>query len=294
MKKFIAFVLFLAVAVIVVPWLHPAKAEQVDVYQDNQLVKSVVFKIGVPEYVVNGQTPGTKMDVAPFVENDRTFVPVRFLGNALGISNDNITWDNNTQTATIKGTKATLQMTIGKAQVVSNGQAKVIDVAPILKSDRTFLPARYVAEGLGYQVIWDEVTQTVVCWPAGEDKPDVSAVVDYLVEKNHETQTTTDYTDINGYRVPLETDLYIPESTTVDMSLLVLLYKPLDKQYQDLNTMLNSKFDSETVDEIIEYVKQKKDWKQGLQRKKWTTNGYTIDVVSGAGDDGIQVLVKKQ
>lgn len=51
MKKFIALILFLALAVIFVPWLHPAGADNqsvVDVYQNNLLVKSVVFKIGVP------------------------------------------------------------------------------------------------------------------------------------------------------------------------------------------------------------------------------------------------------
>lgn len=185
MRKFIALIVFLSMAVIFIPWLHPAGAADqstVNVYQNNQLVKSVVFKIGVPYYVADGQTPGVKMDVAPFIQNDRTFVPVRFLGNALGVDNSNITWDNNTQTAMLKG-NATLQMTIGKGQVVSNGQAKAIDVAPVLTKDRTFLPARYVAEGMGYQVGWDEATQTVVCWPAGQPKPDVSAVVNYLNSK---------------------------------------------------------------------------------------------------------------
>ncbi|MCL6478336.1 MAG: copper amine oxidase N-terminal domain-containing protein, partial [Peptococcaceae bacterium] len=65
----------------------PAMADQVNVYENQKLLKSVVFKIGTPYYVVNGQKPGVKMDVAPFIENDRTFVPVRFLGNALGVDN---------------------------------------------------------------------------------------------------------------------------------------------------------------------------------------------------------------
>ena len=162
----LAFALVLALAL-------PAMAEQVNVYENNQLVKSVVFKIGVSEYVVDGQTPGVKMDVAPFIESDRTFVPVRFLGNALGVTDSNIAWDNNTKTATLQD-NATLSMTIGQARITSDGKTKPIDVAPLLKSDRTFLPARFVAEGLGYQVDWDEATQTVVCWPAGQEKPDVS------------------------------------------------------------------------------------------------------------------------
>lgn len=197
MKRFIALIVVLALAVILIPGLNPAKADQVDVYQDNQLVKSVVFKIGVPYYVVDGQTSGVKIDAAPFIENDRTFVPVRFLGNALGVTDSDITWDNNTKTATLKG-NATLSMTIGQAAVVSNGQTKAIDVAPVLKSDRTFLPARYVAEGLGYEVAWDEATQTVVCWPAGQEKPDVSAAVEYLQQQPVQQPVQEIYYDPTG------------------------------------------------------------------------------------------------
>lgn len=180
MKKFIALVGVL-VLVLLATWLPAGAADQnvVNVYQNNQLVKSVVFKIGVPEYVVNGQTPGVKMDVAPFIQDGRTFVPIRFLGNALGVTDQNIAWDIASQTATLKSS-ATLQMTIGQAQVVSNGLVQAIDVAPVLANGRTFLPGRYVAEGLGYQVQWDAATQTVVCWPAGQPEPDVSGAVSYL------------------------------------------------------------------------------------------------------------------
>lgn len=186
MKRFLALIIFLAMAVILVPWLHPARAadQKVDVYENQKLVKSVVFKIGVPYYVVDGKTPGVKMDVAPFIQNNRTFVPVRFLGNALGVTNDNIAWDNGTQTATLKGAKATLSMTIGKPEVLSNGSARAIDVAPMLVDPgRTMLPARFVAEGLGYEVGWDEATQTVICWPQGQPKPDVTAAKQYLIEQ---------------------------------------------------------------------------------------------------------------
>ncbi len=56
----LTFALVLALAV-------PALADQVNVYENSKLVKSVVIKIGVPYYVVNDQTPGVKMDVALFI-----------------------------------------------------------------------------------------------------------------------------------------------------------------------------------------------------------------------------------
>ena len=37
-----------------------------------------------------------------------------------------------------------------------------MDTAPIIKGDRTYLPARYVAEYFGYTVGWDGSTNTVI------------------------------------------------------------------------------------------------------------------------------------
>jgi len=301
-RKFIAIVILLAVVVILVPWLHPARAEQVDVYNNNQLVKSVVFKIGVPYYVVNSQTPGVKMDVAPFIQNDRTFVPVRYLGNALGLTNDNITWDNSTQTATLKG-KATLQLTIGQAQVVSNGQVKAIDVAPMLiDPGRTMLPARFVAEGLGYQVDWDEATQTVVCWPVGQPKPDVSAAVSYLNGQAVQQPVQGEmYTTKAGYQIPKETKLAIPQyindfgpgdPNRCELGFGIDLTKgDLESQWSHAAYILSQKIDSRTVEEVMAYVKQKTGFKQELSYKTWESNGKKIGVISNWGSRGVQITV---
>ncbi len=297
MKKFFAFVILMALAVIFVPWLHnTARADQVDVYQNSQLVKSVVFKIGVPYYVVDGQTPGVKMDVAPFIENDRTYVPVRFLGNALGVSDSNIDWDNGTQTATLKG-NATLQMTVGKAQVTSDGKTKDIDVAPMLVNPgRTMLPARWVAEGLGYQVGWDEATQTVVCWPAGQAKPDVSAAVDYLTKQE---QPVVQGNTVNGYVVPANTDLYIsPVDKYGDPDGYIVFNIDikegnLQQQYADAQSILSQTVDAETVDAVISYAKQAsvrdKDNRLPPIKTFYSPNGMAVRVAGGDISVVIQV-----
>lgn len=310
MRKFFAFIIFLALAVIFIPWLHPAGATDqgttVDVYdQQKNLVKSVVFRIGVPYYVVNDQTPGTEIDVAPFIESDRTFVPVRFLGNALGVDDSNIAWDNPTQTAILKG-NATLQMTIGQARITSDGQAKDIDVAPLLRSDRTFLPARYVAEGLGYQVEWDEATQIVVCWPAGQPKPDVSGAVAYLTEfvEQQPQQPVVEgetFTTRAGYQIPKETNLAIPQylnelgpgdPNNCEMNFNIDLTKgDLESQWADAAAILSQKIDSQTVDEIIAYVKQKTERNKELEYKRWETGDKKIGVGSSWGSYGIQITV---
>lgn len=261
---------------------------QVNVYDKGQ-IKSIVFAIGFNQYFVNGQTPGVKMDVAPFIKNDRTFVPVRFLGNALGLDDSKITWDNGTQTATLKG-NATLQMTIGQASVTSNGVPKQIDVAPLLQSDRTFLPARYVAEGLGYEVGWDEATQMVVCWPAGQPQPDVSAVVDYLNNQGAIPPVVEGNT-VNGYIVPANTDLNVSTTGYKNSGSIVfninLKDGNLEQQYADAQSIISQAVDPATTNEAMEYAKKVQDAYENPHYCPITTfnapNGMAIRVGDGGG-----------
>lgn len=48
-----------------------------------------------------------------------------------------------------------ITMTVGSTSYTVNGVAKTMDVAPIIRNNRTMLPARYVAEALGATVTWD-------------------------------------------------------------------------------------------------------------------------------------------
>ncbi len=57
-------------------------------------------------------------------------------------------------------TSVTLKMTLGKTEYTVNGAKKTMDVAPIVRNDRTMLPVRYVAEALGAEIAWDGATST--------------------------------------------------------------------------------------------------------------------------------------
>jgi hypothetical protein len=45
--------------------------------------------------------------------------------------------------------------------ITVNGKAGQLDAAPLIVNGRTFLPARYIAEALGYTVQWNAAAQTV-------------------------------------------------------------------------------------------------------------------------------------
>lgn len=119
----------------------------------------VIFTIGSQTYTVNGQAQ--TMDAAPFIDasSSRTYVPVRFLAQALGASVD---WNAQSKTVTLTDGGTTEAMVIGSTGLTVNGQAQTMDTAPhIVPPGRTVLPARWVAEAFGYTVTWDASAQTV-------------------------------------------------------------------------------------------------------------------------------------
>ncbi len=60
---------------------------------------TIVVTIDSPTMTVNGET--VALDSPAIIESNRTYLPVRAIANALGVSNDNIAWDAATNTATL-------------------------------------------------------------------------------------------------------------------------------------------------------------------------------------------------
>lgn len=60
---------------------------------------TIVVTIDAKEMYVSGKA--VALDSPAIIENNRTYLPVRAIANALGVSNDNIAWDASTNTATL-------------------------------------------------------------------------------------------------------------------------------------------------------------------------------------------------
>lgn len=135
-------------------------------YTPETMTKEVFtsFKIGEATYATSDGTVQT-MDVVPEIVDDRTFVPVRFLAYSLGVPEEDVTWEQETQTVTITKDDTTITLTIGSTTETVNDEPVEMDTAPYIKEietgGRTMLPARWIAEPLGATVTWDETTQQV-------------------------------------------------------------------------------------------------------------------------------------
>ncbi|CCO08857.1 copper amine oxidase N-terminal domain-containing protein [Desulforamulus hydrothermalis] len=275
--------------------------EQVNIYdQQKNLVKSVVFVPGQKEYFVNGQTPGVKMDAAPYISQNRTFVPVRYLGNALGVVNENIAWDTKTSKAKLTLGSRSAELTIGKKQIISNGKVVEADVAPELKSGRTFLPARFVAEALGYRV--DFIDGLVVCYPEGSQKPDISAVKQYINQQQPPVQQG-ETKNLNGYTVPVKpkTDLIIKygeeeKTNKVEMNIAIIIpNRDVQAQCDEAEQILASKFGKDFAKKVVDVARTKTDVWQEISTGKFPTftgpNGELVDVNSGWGSTRTSIVV---
>lgn len=98
-------------------------------------------------------------DTVPQIVNDRTMVPIRAIVEALG---GNVEYEPVDRKISIKLNDKTLDMWIGSTSMKVNNTNKTIDFAPFTINGRTMVPVRFVAENFGYEVEWNQKTQTAI------------------------------------------------------------------------------------------------------------------------------------
>ncbi len=132
------------------------------------ILPSAVFAAKDVTITYNGET--LKTDVPAVIKEDRTFVPLRFLSEALGYK---VSWDNESRTA-IVAKDGEIRLPIGKTTANVKGEDKSLDVAPYIEKDRTMVPLRFVTENLDGKITWDNETRTVAI--TGPEKAKVTTV----------------------------------------------------------------------------------------------------------------------
>jgi hypothetical protein len=110
-------------------------------------------------YKINGKTAA--MDVAPFIQSSRTFIPIRFLGEAFSAEADWTTHPETglTEKVTLENEDVLIMLKIGSREMrildkrVGTEEIFTLDVVPQIISGRTYLPFRAIGEkGFGAEV----------------------------------------------------------------------------------------------------------------------------------------------
>ena len=115
--------------------------------------KMIELTIGQIEACVDGNL--YTMDMEPYVNSmtGRTFIPMRFVSEALGAKVD---WFAETNIIVIKDGSKEITLTIGSKDVLVNNDVIVIDCAPeIYPPGRVFVPLRFISETLDAKVSYE-------------------------------------------------------------------------------------------------------------------------------------------
>ncbi len=103
-------------------------------------------------------------DVPPFIDgSSRTMVPVRFISEALGCA---VNWNPQEQRVKVSQAGTVVDLYIGRVTAHVNGAEVAIDesregTTAILKSGRTMVPLRFLAETFGLLVDWKKEQRVV-------------------------------------------------------------------------------------------------------------------------------------
>ncbi len=123
--------------------------------------KEIVLEINNPYMSVNDEDKliDTVETIAPCIINNRTHLPLRGVAEEFGADVQWIGGDEKEIRVSCGDTEITLWIDSEKTSV--NGQIKYIDSVPVIMYDRTFLPIRFIADELGWNLDWDGENQKI-------------------------------------------------------------------------------------------------------------------------------------
>lgn len=160
------------------------KTSTLSLYDEN--TKLIKMKINDVNYSINGE--GKKMDAKPFIKNDRTLVPLRFIVEAIG---GEVNWDNDNRLVTVNSKGKTIELPIDSKTIKIDGKDVNIDQAAIIKGDRTFVPIRFIAENLDMVVNYINDTREIEISSFEDKKLENNAdLTQVLDEKNAATNNS--------------------------------------------------------------------------------------------------------
>lgn len=96
-------------------------------------------------------------DVAPYIKDGRTMVPLRVIAESMDARVD---WKASEQRIDLVRNVDRIQLWIGDRDAYLNKDHLTLEVAPEITNGLTFVPLRFVSEALGATVEWDAVTRT--------------------------------------------------------------------------------------------------------------------------------------
>ncbi len=131
-------------------------------------ILSIIFSLGIVSVYANNISKDISINVngnqlemshSPQIIENSTLVPLRDISDALDID---IKWNESTRTINVYGANDTYTLEIDNHTVQSEHHNTILlNVAPTIIENKTFVPIRFIAESMGADVLWDDVSKTI-------------------------------------------------------------------------------------------------------------------------------------
>jgi len=89
--------------------------------------------------------------LAALVRGGTLLIPLRSMFEQMGAT---VSYDAGSKTVTVSKPGAEVKVTVGKPEVVINGESRPLDVPPIMYQGNVLVPVRVISEGMGAYVLW--------------------------------------------------------------------------------------------------------------------------------------------
>jgi hypothetical protein len=119
----------------------------------------VVIKLFIGKLAADINGNQVKLEAPPYINKGTTMVPLRFISEAFQAKID---WKPIGKGRIILTVPSkTIQLDIGVLYAFINNEKVALQVPPEIKSGRTFVPLRFIAEGLGAKIAWNATSQQI-------------------------------------------------------------------------------------------------------------------------------------
>jgi Copper amine oxidase N-terminal domain len=89
--------------------------------------------------------------LAALVRGGTLLIPLRSMFEQMGAT---VSYDAGSKTVTVSKAGAEVKVTVGKPEVIINGESRPLDVPPIIYQGTVLVPVRVISEGMGAYVQW--------------------------------------------------------------------------------------------------------------------------------------------
>ena len=216
---------------------------------------AVVSAQAAIEIYLNGSL--LQSDVPPVLKDDRTFVPIRVIGEALGYT---VGYDDGVVKMQHGASGAYVEMTVGVPSATINGKTVDLPVPAFIENGRTLAPVRFLSEALDSKVDWEP----------GYESPD-RVIINCPFPVSTYGGKTQIASRSESFSVEIETEWHGKDTIEYNINIPIFTIPGHDGLANELNDELSSMADSAIADVKREYASH--------FSGEYESNGYSEDCI---------------